>query len=68
MTSKFTHRGVVNDFRVEKFSRRYHPLRELKLHWVDDRGLKFRKSDGSCIVGWGMTLDLSSIKPVGGGK
>ena len=68
MTTKFTHQGVIDDSRTGRIVNVSTRLRELKHHWVTDGYLKFRKGDGSCVCCEFLTLDLSSIKPLGGGK
>jgi hypothetical protein len=57
---KFTHTGIIE---WKSVSRRF-VLRELKNHWADQNGNKYRKSDGIRITGEikGIKLDLDSIQ------
>jgi len=65
MSKKMTHSGclaISNDLGSRRLAR----LRETKSFWVDQYGAKYRKTDGSMVGSWVVSLeiDLSSIKPI----
>lgn len=59
----YTHTGlVIGDNRSGNIRVR-RQLRELKNHWVDNQGFKYRKSNGGGVGDWPMyMLDINTIQ------
>lgn len=64
---KYTHTGIVRgcDSRSPAGLKRTVKLRETKLYWIAENGLKYRKGDGWGTGDWpSLALDIETVKPI----
>lgn len=62
-----THTGIIrgNDSRTPDGAYRKVKLRETKLYWICEHGLKYRKPNGYGTGDWPMfSLDIETVKPI----